>query len=308
MAQIAAYDDVRAGAKTREVEIGQAIRTEFLCPELGNKSDPHAFLAERTANGIIRPHYHDVDQFQIVVTGGGTFGKHELAMHTVHFARAYTPYGPIIADQRGLGFLTLRKIRAEGFFALATKKEELKRIPNRKPWQKSEQPVFEGVDAVTLHPFSHIRDENGLAAYSLKLKPNAKAATPDASRSDGQYLIITKGSLNYDGKEHKAITIVFVRPDEKPFQMVAGAEGLEALVLNFPRDAAQSTGAQRAAPAAAAGLRVWQCQLCSFMYDEAQGMPEEGISAGTRWEDVPESWACPDCSATKSDFVMEVVA
>ena len=32
------------------------------------------------------------------------------------------------------------------------------------------------------------------------------------------------------------------------------------------------------------------------------GMPAEGITAGTRWEDVPDSWCCPDCSASKSDF------
>ena len=54
-------------------------------------------------------------------------------------------------------------------------------------------------------------------------------------------------------------------------------------------------------------FKLWQCALCSFTYDEAKGMPEEGIAAGTRWEDVPESWSCPDCSASKSDFQMSVV-
>ena len=36
-------------------------------------------------------------------------------------------------------------------------------------------------------------------------------------------------------------------------------------------------------------------------------MPEEGITPGTRWEDVPETWTCPDCSSSKSDFQMSVV-
>ncbi|KMM95641.1 MULTISPECIES: rubredoxin [Pseudomonas] len=40
------------------------------------------------------------------------------------------------------------------------------------------------------------------------------------------------------------------------------------------------------------------------MYDEAEGIPEEGIPAGTRWEDVPQDWICPECSATKLDFEM----
>ena len=51
-------------------------------------------------------------------------------------------------------------------------------------------------------------------------------------------------------------------------------------------------------------LQVWQCVLCGFIYDEAVGMPGEGIAPGTRWADVPETWVCPDCSAPKSDFDM----
>lgn len=54
-------------------------------------------------------------------------------------------------------------------------------------------------------------------------------------------------------------------------------------------------------------FRTWQCILCGFVYDEAAGMPDEGIPAGTRWEDVPDAWICPDCSATKADFEMIVI-
>jgi rubredoxin len=55
---------------------------------------------------------------------------------------------------------------------------------------------------------------------------------------------------------------------------------------------------------AQAGFKVWQCILCGFMYDEAEGMPADGVPAGTRWEDIPDDWVCPECSATKSDFEM----
>lgn len=51
-------------------------------------------------------------------------------------------------------------------------------------------------------------------------------------------------------------------------------------------------------------MKRWQCLLCGFVYDEEQGLPHEGISAGTRWEDVPEDWICPDCGASKEDFHM----
>lgn len=51
----------------------------------------------------------------------------------------------------------------------------------------------------------------------------------------------------------------------------------------------------------------WMCILCGFVYEEALGIPDEGIAPGTRWEDVPEDWTCPHCSATKADFEMVVV-
>lgn len=50
--------------------------------------------------------------------------------------------------------------------------------------------------------------------------------------------------------------------------------------------------------------RSWMCVVCGFIYDEAQGLPDEGIPPGTRWQDVPETWTCPDCGATKDDFEM----
>ncbi|SDH23437.1 Rubredoxin [Nitrosomonas sp. Nm132] len=51
-------------------------------------------------------------------------------------------------------------------------------------------------------------------------------------------------------------------------------------------------------------MRKFQCKVCGFIYDESIGDPEHGIQAGTRWEDIPESWVCPDCGVVKADFEM----
>ena len=51
-------------------------------------------------------------------------------------------------------------------------------------------------------------------------------------------------------------------------------------------------------------MKKWRCLVCDFVYDESKGLPEEGIAAGTRWEDIPNSWTCPECGASKDDFVM----
>jgi rubredoxin len=59
--------------------------------------------------------------------------------------------------------------------------------------------------------------------------------------------------------------------------------------------------------AAAAGTRIWECVLCGYRYDEAVGDPDGDIEPGTRWEDIPDDWACPECGARKSEFDMRVV-
>ena len=59
----------------------------------------------------------------------------------------------------------------------------------------------------------------------------------------------------------------------------------------------------RSSPRARA-MKKYMCLICGFIYDEAVGSPEEGIPAGTRWEDVPPNWTCPECGARKEDFEM----
>ncbi len=53
-----------------------------------------------------------------------------------------------------------------------------------------------------------------------------------------------------------------------------------------------------------AAFRTFMCVVCGFIYNEAEGWPADGIAAGTRWEDVSETWTCPDCGVTKADFEM----
>ena len=51
-------------------------------------------------------------------------------------------------------------------------------------------------------------------------------------------------------------------------------------------------------------MKKWLCVVCGLIYDEAKGWPADGIAPGTRWEDVPDDWKCPDCLVGKADFEM----
>ena len=49
-------------------------------------------------------------------------------------------------------------------------------------------------------------------------------------------------------------------------------------------------------------MKKYVCTVCGYVYDEEAGIPESGIAPGTKWEDLPDDWACPLCGATKGEF------
>ena len=51
-------------------------------------------------------------------------------------------------------------------------------------------------------------------------------------------------------------------------------------------------------------FQIWECVICGWIYDESKGWPEDDILPGTRWEDIPDDWTCPDCGVGKQDFDM----
>ena len=53
-----------------------------------------------------------------------------------------------------------------------------------------------------------------------------------------------------------------------------------------------------------AEYKTYMCLICGWLYNEAEGCPEDGIAPGTRWEDVPADWTCPECAARKDNFEM----
>ena len=54
-------------------------------------------------------------------------------------------------------------------------------------------------------------------------------------------------------------------------------------------------------------FKTMMCLICGWIYDEAAGLPEDGIAPGTKWEDVPLNWTCPECGARKDDFDMVAI-
>src|SRR5438270_10165150 len=120
-----ALEDVQDKRIRRDMEGGALRRTPFL---ESDASSPHAFLVEYDPNRVSRQHFHEVDQFQIIVAGKGKIGRHALQPYSVHFARAHTPYGPLVAAPEGMTFLTLRRRFDKGALRLPESKPRLEQV------------------------------------------------------------------------------------------------------------------------------------------------------------------------------------
>ena len=52
-------------------------------------------------------------------------------------------------------------------------------------------------------------------------------------------------------------------------------------------------------------MKKYVCDICGYVYDPAVGDSENGIKAGTSFDDLPDDWVCPVCGAGKADFSSE---
>lgn len=195
---------------------------------------PMAFLVEQDPGSTANAHYHQQDQFQLVVGGYGTLGLHEIRPVTVHFTGAHTAYGPIRASQdEGVCYFTLRNGFDPGarFMTMPENRIALRTIPDRKHRESVAGPL-ETASAATetlLGP-----DPDGMTAWRYSAASGETVAGPDPSKGRGQYWVITSGSMIHEGETVPPLSCAFVFPDDPPFQAAAGPDGLEVVAMQFP--------------------------------------------------------------------------
>lgn len=49
-------------------------------------------------------------------------------------------------------------------------------------------------------------------------------------------------------------------------------------------------------------MKKYVCDVCGYVYDPAAGDPENGVAAGTSFDDLPDGWVCPECGVGKDSF------
>src|ERR1700704_1597605 len=92
---------------------------------------PQASLVEQDPGTVMEPHFHLENEFQVMVGGSGSLGRHAVEPVAVHYAGAHTGYGPITAGGEGLAYFTLRARMDSGAQFLPGARDKMQRVPKR---------------------------------------------------------------------------------------------------------------------------------------------------------------------------------
>ena len=206
-------------------------------PQLAAPS-PNAFLVEQAPDSVILPHFHQANQFQVVVAGGGRLGKHAVGRITAHYANAYTPYGPIHAGAEGLHYFTLRDDFDPGARFMPGARADLKPVRRRHALGEPLTPMTEDALAATagIEQIAVLDPEpDGLGAWNYRVPPGTSTRGPDPHQGGGQYHVVVAGALRYGDVLLPPLSCLFISGAEAPLALSAGPRGLELLVLQFPR-------------------------------------------------------------------------
>jgi hypothetical protein len=192
---------------------------------------PMAFLVEQDRGSTANAHYHQQDQFQVIVGGHGTMGTHEARPVTVHFAGAHSAYGPIRAStDAGVHYFTLRNGFDPGarFMSTPANREALRSVRGRHHRESVAGPLTDETGAI-IGP-----EPDGMGAWRYRAAAGERLIGPDPAWGRGQYWVVVQGSMVREGQDIPSLSCVFVYPDDPPFNAFAGSGGVDVIAMQFP--------------------------------------------------------------------------
>jgi hypothetical protein len=206
---------------------------------------PMAFLVEKEAAAVVRPHFHAADQYQVVVQGSGRLGVHDIARVAVHYTDAYSAYGPIIAADEGVSWFTLRNAWDPGARYMPAERQQLRAA--RAKFQHREAtcgplPPLSDRDLAALTAPSGgaviAETADGLGTWRYTVPASGTITGPDPSTGGGQFWLVSAGSASLaDGALLPVQSCIFVAPEDTAACLFAGPGGADLICMQFPRRA-----------------------------------------------------------------------
>jgi hypothetical protein len=213
-------------------------------PPADNALHPMAFLVEKVPGAVTRPHFHQADQFQVVVAGHGVLGDHEFSDGAVHYTDAYSAYGPIVAGKSGIWWFTLRNRWDPGARYMPAEREALNAARERhQHWERTTEAMPSALlgelcEAAAISCRLVLEAEDGLAGWRYRMPPRTAINGRAPSAGGGQFWLVLAGDAAVDGGDPlPANSCIFVGPEEPAFAGASGRVGAELLCLQFRRRA-----------------------------------------------------------------------
>ena len=249
----ATYEQMLATRKHMLLPNGTSVwKSYYIRSPEGGAPSPQAFLVEQGANEVVLPHFHEQNQFQVIVHGGGSVGRSAVAPITVHYAGAYTGYGPISSGDNGLWYLTLRPMMDNGPLYVHESRDKMKAGPKKHYQSSALGATTESELAKLAQPAAQMinADPQGPTVEVLRVPPRQRQTMTCTEGGGGRFFFVTAGSLLANGLEYPKWSCLWSASNDPAFEVVAGKSGVEVLSLGFPRTEYHATYS----PAAQIGL------------------------------------------------------
>jgi hypothetical protein len=198
---------------------------------------PQSYLIKQLPNITNPLHFHTQNQFQVFIAGSGHFGRHAVKPYVVHYAGAYTGYGPITAGEQGIDYLTLRSSRDLGAQFLPQQIQSLKRGPKHHYTSPSieEVPQDELDQLEQIHlQWIHQEVQSGLGVSVLKLPKNETYLFPIPQNIAGIFMIVMQGSLIEGDQCLRKNENLYIGRDVKSHSLQTDNQAAQILILHIP--------------------------------------------------------------------------
>lgn len=185
--------------------------------------------------GFVNPaHFHDSNQFQVVLEGSVKFPTHNMIAPAVHYSDHGAPYGPFVVGP-DFKMAIIRTRQAKQIY-MSDREGRKQRNPSGREifgqasdveWEPAaDQPI--GAEVKTLFAPAAVA---GPSAELLRFPAGAEIKSKAAPH--GQYHVVLDGTILLDGTEFASYSMRYSAGESAPRTLVAGSGGATVIVLTF---------------------------------------------------------------------------
>lgn len=195
---------------------------------------PQAFTSTTPKGFVFHPHFHLADQCQVFIEGSATMPTHAVEPITLHYADAYTAYGPITVGEGGLTYFNLRPRGDVGAQMMPESRKKMAIRGGREIIASCRLKLGDEVGTLRLETIIDMQDD-ALAAYEMLAAPGARLLDMPAAGS-GRFQLILDGEVEMEGTTLLKHTVGFIAPCASFGRRTAGPRGAHVLEVQFPND------------------------------------------------------------------------